>query len=259
MLKNKSVRITIITILASILSYSIVQACSFPEPQIIIKCSNLEASIEADNQSPNDTFKNLQAIVPKCAEDLTPVLDSFKQEITKWLDHKNKRFLLDRDLILEPYSVERDSELQKNENNLLSCRYEESKHVGNWLIIFETSRTYCLFWHAPGEPCPNIFFSLTRFLFYLATTLNLTTLPYQLGSLLTGAAIIYIWRALLKNRPAMKRSKIVALSIVIFALELFLTIMPFWVLGQTIGLILFFYVLVLWYKQIKVVPKQKTG
>jgi len=277
MLKNKPARIALIATLASLLSYSIVQACSPVEPTILVKCSNLEVSLIADS-SPiagesyddiqkrwaDNITKKLQAVVPDCAEDLSPVLDSFEQEIIKWLDYKNKRnAFLDGDLILEPYSTNRDFELQYKKNSLLSCSYEDYKHIGNWLIIFETSRVYChtSVMNSLGA-CPTIIFSLGHFLFYLVTNFSLTASPYLASLFLAGTIIFYIWWILLKNRPVLKLWKIIALSMVILAVELFLIVMPFWLPGQIIGWVLFFYILVLWYKHLKnkkLVSNQTAG
>jgi hypothetical protein len=149
MLNIKVTRSITLAILAGILSYSIVQACSLPAPIIYVKCSNFETSIIDYSLSPlagetyedferrwaHDIFENLHAVTPNCAEDLSPVLATFEQEIVKWLNLK-KSGLLGNSLILEPYSAERASELQKNKSRLLSCRYAEYQQVGTWLIVF---------------------------------------------------------------------------------------------------------------------------
>lgn len=265
-MKIKSTRATLIAILASILSYGIAQACSPVDPTIIVKCSNLEVSIGADippeagdtyediqNRRTTYALKNLQTIVLDCEEDLRPVLASFEQEIIKFLDYRNRNgTFIDGDLILEPYSIEKDLELQIDKNRLLSCGYNDSKHVGNWLIIFETSRTYCYdYWPTGGGWCPSTTISLEHFLLYLVTNFNLTTAPYLAGLLLVIVASIYFMWKLLKNRPVMKLWKIIALTIVILASELFLIVLPFWLIGQIIGWSSLFYILVLWYNQLK--------
>ena len=263
MFKNKPTRIALLAILASLLSYSIAQACSPVMPTILVKCSNLEVSIvantprvegdsydDAQKRWANDTINNLYAVVQNCAEDLTPVLDSFEQEIVKWLDYKNNKrgAFLDGDLILEPYSANRNSELQKKKNDLSSCSYEEFNSVGNWLIIFETSRPYCYtFWHTPGM-CPSIILSLGHFLFYLVTSFSLTALPYLIALLVAGAIIIYAWWKFLNNRPALKLWRVVVLTIVVLVAELFMIVMPVWLFIQIIGWISLFGILVLWYK-----------
>ncbi len=234
-------------------------------PTIRVKCSNLETSIlaqesQAMSETPEDyqerivdeTIKNLHAVIPTCTEDLTPALEAFEQEIIQWFQLKNRRILLDRDLILEPYSIARDSEIQKNKNNLFSCRYEESKHIGNWLIVSEMGRPYCnTSWYGSSGVCPTVVLSLGHFLYYLVTNLNLVALPYLAGLLFVGGAIIYVWWRLLKNQPVMQLWKIIALSAVILAIELFLIVIPFGVLGQIIGWILLFFLAVLWYKRLK--------
>ena len=264
-MKNQRTHVVLIAILASLLSYSIAVACSPVTPRILVKCSNLEVSIEGGSQPVtgdtyesilkkrvNATINNLWAVVPECEEDLIPVLPTFEQEIIKWLDYRNnKRGVLDGDLVLEPYSTRRDAELQQKKNNLLSCSYEEYQHFGEWLIVFETSRPYCYdFWYAPGA-CPSIILSLGHFLFYLVANFNLNALPYLLGLLSAGAALFYlVWRVL-KNRPNLQAWKISVLSVVILAVELFLLVMPFWVIGQIVGWILVFYIAILWYKRLK--------
>jgi hypothetical protein len=272
-MKPNLARIVLATILVSLLSYSIVYACSIIEPTIIVKCSNFETSIIAfesrsENETPENyqkrvivkTIENLHAVSPNCKEDLSPVLETFEKEIAVWLNRNDKRILLDRDLILEPYSTEKDIEMHKNKNNLFLCRYEESQHIGDWLIVFKTGRPYCLtYWYSPGGMCPVIVLSLGGFLLYLLTNLSFTTLPYLAGWLLISGAIIYAWWMLLKNRPAMKQWKLLVISLIIFVVALFLIIPPFWVLGQIIGWILVFGLIVVWYKQREGASKQKTG
>jgi hypothetical protein len=264
-MKNKVAQIILITILASILSYSIAQACSLIAPTIFVKCSNLKTSILAhESRAIGETFedfqkrvidqtlKNLHAVTPQCKEDLTPALDMFEQEIVKWIEFNNRRILLDRDLILEPYSIARESAIQKNKDDLLSCRYEESKHIGSWLIVFEKGRSYCYtYWYDRGGMCPIVILSLGHFLFYLITNPSLVSLPYLAGLFLMGGVIIYVWWRLLKNQPIIKLNKIVALSAIILVIEFFLIVMPFWVLGQIIGWILLFFLAILWYKRWK--------
>ncbi len=270
MLKNKYAHVTLIAILAAFLSYSIVYACSPVEPIILIRCSNIEI-IVSPNTGPTEgesykdmqerwvkeTMNNLLAIVPECEEDLTPVLDSFKQEVTVWLDYESKRgTFLDRDLILEPYSANRDFQLQKDKKSLLSCGYAEYTHIGNWLIIFETGRPYCFtYWYSHGGMCPVIVLSLGGFLLYLLTNLSFTTLPYLAGWLIASGTIIYTWWMVLKNRPVTKGWKSFVISAIIFALALFLIVPPFWIFGQVIGWVLVFGLIVLWYKQRKGVSK----
>jgi hypothetical protein len=259
---NKIAAVILITVLANVLSYSIVQANSIIAPMILVKCSNLEISILAHTSRPAsevfeeyqqrmvlETIKNLHAVVPDCEEDLTPVLDSFEQEIIQWINLENRRPLLDRNLILEPYSTDRALEIQRYKNNLLSCRYEESEHIDNWLIVFETARPYC---HVvPYSPRYPIVPSLGQFFFYLVSNLSVTSLPYLAGILCAGGTVVYISWASLKNRPQFKLWKILLLSSVMLPIAFFFIILPFWVSGQMLGWILFFFLLVLWYKQLR--------
>lgn len=276
MLKNKNVRIILIAILAALLSDGIVYACSPVEPRILIRCSNMEVSIGPDTgrmegESYDDmqerwvkeTMNHLLAIVPECEEDLVPILDSFDQEITVWLDYESKRgAFLDGDLILEPYSFEKEAELSREKDALLSCSYAEHKHIEEWLIVFETSRPYCYtFWYVAGM-CPSIILSLGHFLFYLVTNFSFVALPYLAGLLIAGATIIYAWWKFLKNRQVMKLWGIVTLSIMVLIAELFMIVMPVWLFIQVIGWISFFGILVLWYKYFqsaKYASRQNTG
>ena len=276
MLKNKYAYVIFIAFLVALLSFSIVYACSPVEPIILIRCSNMEVSISPnsgrmDGETYEDmqerwvkeTINNLLAIAPDCEEDLTPVLESFKEDITVWLNYKNKReAFLDGDLILEPYSADQEVELNKAKSDFFSCDYAEHKQVGNWLIIFETSRPYChTFWFAAGM-CPSIIFSLGHFFFYLISSFKLATIPYLIGLLIVGLSITYVWWAFLKNRPKLSRLKIFSLSFVVFIAEFFLIVMPFWLWGQIIGWISFIGILVLWYKYLKngeYISNQKAG
>ena len=276
MLKNKYTYIPSIVLSAAFLTFSIAYACSPVEPTILIRCSNMEVSIgpnsgRLDGETyegmqkrwVKETIDNLLAIAPDCEEDLTPVLESFQQDVTIWLDYENKRgAFLDGDLILEPYSVEKEGELSTEKSNLFSCSYREYKHIGNWLIIFETSRPYChTYWFAAGM-CPSVIFSLGHFFFYLTANFSLATLPHFIGLLIAGSTTTYAWWIFLKNRPKLSRLKIISLSIVVLIVELFLIVMPFWLWGQIIGWVLFIGVLVLWYKYLKngeYVSNQKAG
>jgi hypothetical protein len=260
--QHTSKRIVLIVVLASLLSHSIVQACEPIEPTILVKCSNLETAILANQQveagdtredikrrQANNTVDNLLAIIPNCAEDLVPVVDIFEQEIIKWLDHENKRgAFLDRNLVLEPYATDRYSQLQKNKNSLLSCSYEEFRHHDDWLISFETNRPYCgLFGITPGA-CPNVILSSGQFLVYLVTNININTIPYMIGLLLTGAAMVGVWLILLENQIVMHWRNIFILSIALLPIGLLLIMPPVWIVAQIGGWILIFYILALWYK-----------
>jgi hypothetical protein len=276
MVKNKTARAVLLAIFTSLLSYSIVQACSLIEPTIIVRCSNLEVSIGAEklpteNDIDNDvqeklvnaTFENLQALVPKCAEDLTPVLSPLRQELVEWFNSPNqRRVILDGNLIFEPYSTDRAFELQKNKNNLLSCGYSKYKQIGNWLIILETSRPYCQpFWYALGS-CPSIVLSLGAFFVYLVTNFSLTTLPYLAGFFLAGVTTMYIWWKVLRDRPALKLWKMIVLSFIILTGQLCVMALPVWLPGQIIGWISCLGLLVLWYIQVKTkryVSKSNAG
>ncbi len=272
-MKSKLPKIILAIILVSLFSYRIVYACLIIEPTIVVKCSNLQTSIRAseshlEGETPEDyqkrveakTIENFRAVSQTCKDDLSPVFETFEKEIAAWLQ-KDKRVLLDGDLVLEPYSIDRENQIQKNKNSLLLCKYEESKHIGNWLIVFKTGRPYCLpFWYAGhGGMCPIIVISILGFLFYLVINLNLTTLPYLAGLILVSGVIAYMWLALLKNRPAMKWWKILVLTLITFVAALFLIIPPFWVFGQVIGWILIYGILALWYTQRKVIFKTETG
>lgn len=265
MSNNKYAYGILIVFSATLLTFSIVYACSPVEPAILIRCSNMEVSIgpnsgRIDGETYEDmqerwvkeTTNNLLAIAPDCKEDLIPVLVSFQQHVITWLDYESKRgAFLDGNLILEPYSVEKEGELSTEKSNLFSCSYSEYEHVGDWLIIFETSRPYChTYWHV-GSTCPRVIFSLGHFFFYLVANFSLKTLPHLIGLLVAGSSTTYIWWIFLNNRQKLSRLKIISLSTVVFIVELFLTVMPFWLWGQIIGWILFIGVLVLWYKYLK--------
>lgn len=276
MVKNKTARAVLLAILASLLTYSLVKACSMIEPTIIVKCSNLEVSIRAEsppieNDTDNDaqeqlakeTFVNLQAIVPKCAEDLTPVLEPLSQEIINWFDSADqRRAIFDGNLIFEPYSSDRAFDLEKNKNNLLSCDYGEYKQIGNWLVIFETSRPYCQAFSYILGSCPSIVLSLESFFVYLVTNFSIATLPYLAGLLFASVTTTYLWWQVLRNRPALKLWETVVLSLIVLMGQLCVMVVPVWLPGQVIGWILFFGILVLWYKQLinkKHVSKPNTG
>jgi len=269
---NKFPKLVLAIIFVSLFSYSIVYACSTPPPIIVVKCGGLETTIiafepyltndtEEDHQKRVEakTIENLHTVSQNCKEDLSPVLETFKNEIILWL-RKDKRMFLDRDLILEPYSVERDNEIQKNEQNLFSCEYEEVQHVGNWLVVFKTGRPYCYEdWNVPGGMCPGIAMSLRGFILYLVTNISFTTLPYLAGWLIVSTAIIYAWLIVLKNQTAMNWQKLLVVSLVILVVMLFLMSSPSWILGQVIGWVLACGLVALWYKQRKSASKQKTG
>lgn len=277
MMKKKVTRALLISVFVSLLSYGIVLACSPVEPRVLLKCSNQEFLIEGTalpvegetyesrlKRRVNATIESVLAVAPRCEEDIAPALPAFEQEIIKWLDYENygRGAFLEGDLVLEEYSTDRDTQLQKKKNNLLSCGYEEYQHVGNWLIVFRTSRSYCYeFWYALGS-CPSIVLSLGHFLFYLIANFNLQSFPYLLGLLLIMTIIISaLWR-ILQNRPLMPWWKIIVLSVAILTVELYLLVVPFWLIGQIIGWVLLFYILLLWYKQLRnkmYVFKAKAG
>jgi|GEM_PF-5342589 hypothetical protein len=263
-MKIKFFQIVLATILISFLSYNIVHACSILPPTIIVKCSNFETSIStyisrSENETSEEyqkrvvavTIENLYAVSPNCEEDLSPVLEAFEKEISIWLNQKNKRILLDWNLMLELYSTERDDEIQKNSKNLFSCDYEESQRVGNWLIINQTGRSYCFTFTTFSGSCPSVFISLSSFLFYLIMNLSFTTMPYFMGLLIIISLVVYLWWMILRKYSTLAFWKLIIISIVILFAEIFLVFPLFGFFGQIIGWFLFFGLIVLWYIQIK--------
>ncbi len=271
---NWSARITI-AILVSLLSYEVAQACSPAEPMIWVKCSNTQVPIlsnrqprsgEAITETRNlwleDTYKNLSKVVAICNENLRPVINVAREKIQSWVNNR-KRTFLDGDLIFEPYSSMREMQLQKGKNDLLSCSYEEFERIDNWLVITKTSRAYCQdFWYSPGA-CPDIIFSLSLFLIFLAINPNLTTLPYLILFIVMIALLGKAWLLFLKGRSPISRRRLAIESLILFPLTLHLIFIPTWFVGQLGGWIMGTYLLARWMRPIvsvwQVSSKQGAG
>jgi len=240
---SRPARIALSAWVVSLLSYSLAQACTPAPPAIQVKCSNTEVPILA----PEDAHKKLSDIAALCNENLAPVISTFEQRIAESF-RISRLLLLRRELTLEPYSLAREAQIQKGNRNLLSCSYKDLERVGQWLIVQVKGRPYC---HelAYFTTCPTIFFSLSRFLFFLTLNPNLTTLPYLTGFLASIILVTGLWHQYLKRRPTTSRRGVIIESMVLLPLALLLIAIPIGLIAQVIGWAIGCYLLARWRTQ----------
>ena len=96
----------------------------------------------------------LQYLDSICVENLDDIKPTFAQEVQNWMSTK-KGYFLGGNLIFEPYSTSRESELVESKNAYGNCHYEDSKRVGDWFIVTGTSRDYCYLTGGGGGMCPS--------------------------------------------------------------------------------------------------------
>lgn len=117
------------------------------------------------------------------------------QEVQLWKDGW-KGYFRGGSLTITPYDAQEETTVQRANANLLSCGYSETRRVGDWLLIDNTSRTYChLEPFTPCCLCPDLRLSIFEFIIYLVSHPQVASLPY-LGVfvLLIGAFVLLIRR-----------------------------------------------------------------
>lgn len=132
-----------------------------------------------------------------CVENLDDVKPIFDQEVKIWISTRKGAFL-GGNLIFEPYSISRESELVKSKDAYGNCHYEDFKKVGNWFVVTGTSRDYCYLTGGGGGMCPSATISQIKFFGFLLSNPNSNTLPYLLGYLIALSLaigfVIYLFK-----------------------------------------------------------------
>lgn len=231
-LRNRIVRVVSLVCGLSLLGYEVALACSPVPPLVQVECSNAanQIFVRSDN-----VHQKLTDIATVCNEDMTPAMDEFEQSIAEWINPKDRRLFLDGNLIFTPYSVAKEADMQKGRNDLLSCHYEDYKHVGGWLIIMETGRPYCgTLWYTAGS-CPAVIFSLSSFLIYLVINPSLTDMPYLIGFAVLVVLVIGCWLYYFRRRSLPNRRRIAIESLGLVPLVLILVLFPLWLPLQIVG------------------------
>jgi len=142
-----------------------------------------------DSSSYSELLPYLDSV---CVEDLKDITPIFDQEVQNWMSTK-KEYFLGGNLVFEPYSADRESELIESKNAFGNCHYEDFKKVSNWFVVTETSRDYCHLTGGGGGMCPQATKSHFQFFEFLLTNPNANTLPYLLGYLIAiGITIGFI-------------------------------------------------------------------
>lgn len=118
-----------------------------------------------------------------CVENLKDIEPTFAKEVQNWMTTKKGNFL-GGNLIFEPYSTDRESELIESKNAYGNCHYEDFEKVGNWLVVTQTSRDYCYLTGGGGGMCPYAIKSHLQFIGFLLTHPNSDTIPYLFGYLI---------------------------------------------------------------------------
>ena len=134
-----------------------------------------------------------------CVENLNDIKPTFIQEVQNWMSTK-KGYFLGGNLIFEPYSSDRESELIENKNAYGKCNYEDFKKVGNWFVVTGTSRDYCYLTGGGGGMCPSATISYAKFLGFLLSNPNSSTFQYLAGYLITFGIFIGFLAYLFKRK-----------------------------------------------------------
>lgn len=134
-----------------------------------------------------------------CVENLNGIKPTFTQEVQNWMSTR-KGYFLGGNLVFEPYSTVRESELIESKNSYENCHYEDFKKVGNWFVVTGTSRDYCYLTGGGGGMCPSATISYTKFFGFLLSNPNSNTLPYLAEYLIAFVVIIGFLVYLFKRR-----------------------------------------------------------
>jgi hypothetical protein len=153
--------------------------------------------------------------------------------------------LLGGNLIFEPYSSDRESELIKSKNSYGNCYYEDYKKVGNWLVVTENSRDYCYLTGGIGTCGGRATISHVKFFGFLLTNPNINTLPYLLIYLIVvGISIGFI--VYLSKRKELKLffkpNKFNIIFTLVLGVPTFFLFMLFIGIEQIIGWIIGYYI-----------------
>jgi hypothetical protein len=244
-MKNKAITL-LTTLLTTLLAYSVASACTPRHFMVLVKCDPQAqygipiavnpGRIETDESLQQDEIaQQLAALDGQCATDetLTKIAATY---YSKW--HSTpKRFFLDGSLMFEAYSESRFQQLQANNRNLLSCDYEEFERVGDWLVVTETTRPYCLLgpWPNEGGSCPSIVFSQSRFVSYLLSNLNLLHLLYFLAYVVVSGAMVGFWMYVLPQQSARGLTINAVIAILLIPITLCSFVFPIVPFADVIG------------------------
>jgi hypothetical protein len=191
-------------------------------------------------------IESLRAAAPACQMDVAPALPALEEEIRAWVaDESNSLNFVSGQITFTRYSIEHDREAQRAGGNLLTCSYQETKHVGDWMVVSNALRSYCR--PAHRNSCYEWTVSPAAFLFYLVAHPSLATLPWLAGLLLAAGACLYGCLLLVKDKPENPGALLAPLA----CAELYFLLEQMVLWSQIFGWIIFCYSLVLLYRRRK--------
>ncbi len=180
-----------------------------------------------------------------CVENINDIKPIFTREVQNWM-LTDKGAFLGGNLIFEPYSKDRESELIESKNKYSNCYYEDSKKIGDWFVITETSRDYCYLTDGGGGMCPSTTTSYTKFLVFLLSNPNRTTFPYLTWYLILFGTIIGFLAYLFKRKELklfFNPNKFNIIFTLVLGILTFLLFILFMGIEQIIILIIGYYIL----------------
>ena len=179
------------------------------------------SQFDLKNSAP-DLQQLLQYLDAVCVEDLTGLQQVFSQEIQGWVNSR-KEYFLDGNLAFEPYSLNRESDLEKSKNDFGRCHYYDFKRAGGWLIVTRKTRDYCSLSGGIGGMCPSVTMSYTKYFGFLISHPNTKTLPHLAGFLIIIAVIMVFFAYLFKRKeiiPFFKPQKFIILFTIVLGIPI---------------------------------------
>ena len=127
-------------------------------------------------QHRDDALTLIQSL---CIEDMQQIRSDLLHAIDSWArDNQNLPYTGNGDLVLEPYTPEKEQSLSQAKVHYTTCRYQEFVRLDSWLLSSDAIREYCTMGYRFGAPCPLLNLSLLSFFLFLVGHIQFSTLPY---------------------------------------------------------------------------------
>jgi hypothetical protein len=201
-------RSTLLALALLVLGYSVAGACLFPRPRLVVKCDEQVIyssyslnSLEDGNsramlEKRDAIYKEAVANATLCKGDFEGIEEAFKQNIVEWAETRNLSSFWGDELLVEPYTQAKETQVSMSQNNLLSCLYFTSEKAGEWLFITAHAREYC---RNTGTCYHKKTVSYPYFFLYLINNLSPLTFTYLFVYVAAFGITIAFWLFLLKS------------------------------------------------------------
>lgn len=174
--------------LLALASPSSVAACSGPLP------GSVRLTCPDGTLAPNTQFLNLSAA---CQDDLADLQAIFGLAVEDW--QQAPPAIARSDLFITPATPERKAELLRRHQSYLQCTSIRFYQNGRWLFHTEYQPEYCYVFRVPPGGCHDRV-SYTRFLFFLLSHPDRSTLPYLLPYLAVFLPLLVTFGYALKRK-----------------------------------------------------------